>query len=66
MAEKCLANWGRFSLAVTTTDENLIYTVAIDVGGILDGVFHGVTLACVKGDSEVEIDLHIFVGSKAA
>lgn len=30
------------------------------------GVVHGVTLGCVNGDPQVEIGMHIFVGSKAA
>jgi hypothetical protein len=34
--------------------------------GILDGTVHGITLGCVNGDPEVEIGMHIFVGSKAA
>ena len=38
-------------------------------GSTLVGVFqenvHGVTLGCVDGDPEVEIGMHIFVGSKA-
>ena len=33
--------------------------------GTFDGVVHGVTLGCVNGDPEIEIGMHIFVGSKA-
>jgi hypothetical protein len=33
--------------------------------GILNGKVHGVTLGCVDGDPGVEIELHLFVGSKA-
>ncbi|MEQ5816210.1 GFA family protein [Marinobacter sp. NFXS11] len=33
--------------------------------GIFNGVIHGVTLGCVNGDPEIEIGMHIFVGSKA-
>lgn len=32
----------------------------------IDGEVHGVTLGCVNGDPQVEIGMHIFVGSKAA
>lgn len=34
--------------------------------GTYRGAVHGVTLGCVNGDPEVEIGMHIFVGSKAA
>lgn len=34
--------------------------------GIYQGGIHGVTLGCVDGDPEVEIGMHIHVGSKAA
>ena len=34
--------------------------------GTYQGTVHGVTLGCVNGDPEVEIGMHIFVGSKAA
>lgn len=34
--------------------------------GIFQGEVHGVTLGCVNGDPNVEIGMHIFVGSKAA
>jgi hypothetical protein len=34
--------------------------------GIFNEVVHGVTLGCVNGDPEIEIGMHIFVGSKAA
>ena len=34
--------------------------------GIFNGVVHGVTLGCVNGDADIEIGMHIFVGSKAA
>ena len=34
--------------------------------GTDNGEIHGVTLGCVNGDPEVEIGMHIFVGSKAA
>jgi len=33
--------------------------------GTHDGRVHGVTLGCVDGDPGVEIQMHIFVGSKA-
>ncbi|MBF0383081.1 MAG: GFA family protein [Magnetococcales bacterium] len=33
--------------------------------GTYQGEVHGVTLGCVNGDPEVEIGMHIFVGSKA-
>ena len=33
--------------------------------GLYDGNVHGVTLGCVNGDPDVEIGMHIFVGSKA-
>lgn len=33
--------------------------------GIYQGKIHGVTLGCVEGDPEIEIGMHIFVGSKA-
>ena len=33
--------------------------------GVVDGKVHGVTLGCVNGDPDVELDMHIFVGSKA-
>lgn len=33
--------------------------------GVHDGVVHGVTLGTVNGDPVVEIEKHIFVGSKA-
>lgn len=33
--------------------------------GTYQGHVHGVTLGCVNGDPEVEIGMHIFVGSKA-
>lgn len=34
--------------------------------GMFQGEVHGVTLGCVNGDPEVEIGMHIFVGSKAS
>jgi hypothetical protein len=34
--------------------------------GVFGGEVHGVTLGCVNGDPEIEIGMHIFVGSKAA
>lgn len=34
--------------------------------GVYRGDVHGVTLGCTNGDPEVEIGMHIFVGSKAA
>lgn len=34
--------------------------------GIHDGRIHGVTLGCVDGDPDIEIGMHIYVGSKAA
>ncbi len=33
--------------------------------GVFDGQVHGVTLGCVNGDPDIQIDRHIFVGSKA-
>ncbi len=33
--------------------------------GIANGNVHGVTLGCVNDDLDIEIDRHIFVGSKA-
>ena len=33
--------------------------------GTFEGEVHGVTLGCVNGDPDVEIGMHIFVGSKA-
>ena len=33
--------------------------------GVVDGKVHGVTLGCVNGDPDVELGMHIFVGSKA-
>lgn len=33
--------------------------------GIFDGTIHGVTLGCMNGDSEVKLERHIYVGSKA-
>lgn len=33
--------------------------------GTYRGDIHGVTLGCVNGDVEIEIGMHIFVGSKA-
>jgi len=34
--------------------------------GIFNGEVHGVTLGCVNGDPDIEIGLHIYVGSKAS
>ena len=34
--------------------------------GTFQGQVHGVTLGCVNGDPEVEIGVHIYVGSKAS
>jgi hypothetical protein len=34
--------------------------------GTYNGDVHGVTLGCVNGDPEVEVGMHIFVGSKAS
>ena len=33
--------------------------------GIDNGEIHGITLGCVNGDPEVELGMHIYVGSKA-
>ncbi|MFC1536459.1 GFA family protein [Pseudomonadota bacterium] len=33
--------------------------------GVFDGSIHGITLGCVNGDPDVEIGMHIYVGSKA-
>lgn len=34
--------------------------------GNFDDRVHGITLGCVNGDPDVEIGMHIFVGSKAS
>jgi hypothetical protein len=34
--------------------------------GTYKGKVHGVTLGCVDGDPEIQIERHIFVGSKAS
>ena len=34
--------------------------------GTYKGSIHGVTLGCVEGDPQVELGMHIFVGSKAS
>jgi len=34
--------------------------------GTCNGEIKGVTLGCVEGDPEVEIEMHIFTGSKAS
>jgi hypothetical protein len=33
--------------------------------GIFNGKIHGVTLGCVNGNPDIEIGMHIYVGSKA-
>ena len=33
--------------------------------GIFNDTIHGVTLGCVNGDPKIELDRHIYVGSKA-
>lgn len=33
--------------------------------GVVNGKVHGVTLGCVNGDPGVQLEMHIFVGSKA-
>ena len=33
--------------------------------GIFNGEIHGITLGCVNGAPEVELGMHIYVGSKA-
>lgn len=33
--------------------------------GIFNNEIHGITLGCVNGDPEIEIDMHIHVASKA-
>lgn len=33
--------------------------------GTFNGIVQGVTLGCVNGDPEIEIGMHIYVGSKA-
>lgn len=33
--------------------------------GMYQGEVHGVTLGCVNGDPDIEIGMHIFIGSKA-
>ena len=35
------------------------------ISGIYNGEIHGITLGCVNGDPEVELGMHIYVGSKA-
>ena len=46
------------------------YQFCKNCGSTLSIVFHneiiGVTLGCVNGDPEVEIGMHVYVGSKAA
>ncbi len=32
---------------------------------VFNGVIHGVTLGCVNGDPDVQLGMHIYVGSKA-
>ncbi|BBB30442.1 GFA family protein [Neptunomonas japonica] len=34
--------------------------------GIYNGEVHGVTLGCVNGDPDIELGMHIYVGSKAS
>ena len=34
--------------------------------GTLNSEIHGITLGCLDGDLEIEIEMHIFVGSKAS
>jgi hypothetical protein len=34
--------------------------------GTFEGNIHGVSLGCVDGDPEIELGMHIFVGSKAS
>ncbi len=34
--------------------------------GLYKGAIHGVTLGCINGDPEIELGMHIYVGSKAA
>ena len=41
------------------------HTCGSTLCGIVDGQVHGVTLGCVNGDPDIQIDRHIFVGSKA-
>jgi hypothetical protein len=36
------------------------------VCGIYNGEVHGVTLGCVNGDPDIELGMHIYVGSKAS
>jgi hypothetical protein len=36
------------------------------VCGIYNGEVHGVTLGCVNGDPDIELGIHIYVGSKAS
>ena len=33
--------------------------------GVFNGQIHGVTLGCLNGHPEIELGMHIFVGSKA-
>lgn len=34
--------------------------------GVFDGEIHGITLGTLNGDPEIEIGMHIYVGSKAS
>lgn len=36
------------------------------VSGIYNGHVHGITLGCVNGDPDIELGMHIYVGSKAS
>lgn len=40
-------------------------TCGSTICGLHDGQVHGLTLGCIDGDPGVEIERHIFVGSKA-
>ena len=33
--------------------------------GIYNGTVHGITLGCINGDPDIELGMHIYVGSKA-
>lgn len=34
--------------------------------GVVDGMVHGITLGCLDNDEGIEIEAHIYVGSKAS
>lgn len=60
---------GRESLASSSPDGGWAIGFCASCGstvcGLFNGEVHGLTLGCVDGDPGVEIEKHIFVGSKA-